>query len=301
MRLKSSKQAGAHRGVRLRVEALERRECLSVSVSTIAVQSGNELRITGDSDADTINIVDQGNGHIDVSDGSGTLLGSADGVKVVKLDAKQGQDIVNYTLANTLTNTERVVLNLGNKADQATVDLTAGIRGANLQLEVNGGKGADAIAVSLGSLKSAKAHVVLDGGEGADTITVTGTGTNVGAGSLLSVVVSGDAGKDVLTTNISGRIQGTLAVETDGNKGADVLVANISADVGSTGVVRTASSGNKAVDNVTLNAVDNSLDDDGQSTLAALHAKIFNPGAVDDLTHTDNVAVITKKAPAKKA
>ena len=90
----------------------ESRVCPSVSVNTIPLQTGNELQIVGDGNADKINIADQGNGHIDVTNGNGKVLGSADNVTLIKLAGKDGQDTINYTLVNTLTNTEKVVLNL---------------------------------------------------------------------------------------------------------------------------------------------------------------------------------------------
>ena len=65
--------------------------------------------------------------------------------------------------------------------------------------------------------------------------------------------------------------------------------------------MRAIAAGNKGVDNVTLNAYDTTLVDDSPSTLSALHAKIFDLHAVDDLTHTDNVTVNTKLGAPKKA
>jgi hypothetical protein len=298
MRSKSLLNAGKNRGGRLRFESLENRLCLSVSVSSIAIQGGRELRIVDNGAADTINIADQGNGHIDVTNGGGALIGSADNVKSILVEGKGGKDIVNYTLANTLTKTEKVVLNLGDGADQATVDISKGISGANLNLEVNGGDGADTIAVTLGSLTGAKEHVALIGGAGADSITVNGTDANIDATSLLALSIQGGAGADTLTSTFNGQVLGKLNFNALGNQGVDTLLASISADSGSTGTVRAIERGNKGVDSVTLNVNDNSGGLEGISTLTALHAKIFDIGAIDDLTHTDNVEVITAKKTA---
>ncbi len=202
MRSKSKQQTNKTAGVRLRLESLESRVCPSVSVSTIPIQGGNELLIVGDNNANTIDITDQGDGHIDVVNGKGKILGSADGITLVKLEGKNGQDTVNYALANTLTNTERVVLDLGKKADSATIDLSKGISGANLHLKVEGGAGADSIAVTLGSLTASKEHITLDGGDGADSISVTGSEANVDATSLLALAITGGAGKDTLTHDV---------------------------------------------------------------------------------------------------
>jgi hypothetical protein len=286
---------GRNRVAQLRVECLESRVCPSVSVNTIAIQGGNELQIVGDNNADTINITDQGNGHIDVTNGAGKVLGSADGVTLIKLDGKNGQDTVNYTLANTLTNTEKVVLNLGKKADHATVNLSQGINGANLHLDVEGGAGPDSIGVTLGSLTAAKEHIVLNGGDGADNIAVSGDEANIDAASVLNLGISGGAGADSLTTTFSGQVLGKLNLHTQGNQGADTIVSNVTVDAGSTGIVCAVAAGNKGADDVTLNVNDNSGGDEGTSALSALHAKIFDIGSVDDLTYTDNVTVVTPK------
>jgi hypothetical protein len=274
---------------------LESRVCPSVSVNTIPIDGGNELLISGDNNANTINISDQGNGHFDVTNGKGKVLGSGDGITLLKVDGANGQDTIIYTLVNPLTNAEKVVLNLGKKADQATIDLSQGINGANLHVRVEGGAGADTIAVKLGSLTDAKEHLVLDGGDGADNISVTGNEANVDATSVLGVAITGGDGADTLTTTYTGQILGKINFTSDGNKGADTLVTNITADPGSTGTVRAIAAGNKGVDHVTLNVVDNSGGTDGTSTLTALHAKIFDIGSVDDLTYTDNVTVVTAK------
>ena len=57
---------------RTRMEVLEDRRCLAVSVVSV----GNELRITGNGDDDTINISDSGDGAITVTDGGGTAIGT---------------------------------------------------------------------------------------------------------------------------------------------------------------------------------------------------------------------------------
>ena len=220
------------------------------------------IQIVGDNNADKINIVDQGNGHIDVTNGNGKAPGSADGVTLIKLAGKDGADTVNYTLANTLTNTEKVVLNLGAKADHVTVDLSNGER-RNLHLDINGGDGADTIAVTLGSLTAAKEHITIDGGDGKDNVTVTGSEANIDATSVLALNITGGAGADSLTTTYSGQVLGKLNVNTKGQQGADTIATNVTADPGSTGTVRAIAAGNKGVDAVTLNVYDNSGGDEG--------------------------------------
>ena len=73
------------------------------------------MLIVGDNNANTIDITDQGDGQIDVVNGKGKArLGRRHHACQVR--GKGWQGTVNYALANTLTNTERVVLDLGKKA-----------------------------------------------------------------------------------------------------------------------------------------------------------------------------------------
>ena len=189
----------------------------------------------------------------------------------------------------------------------ARLDLSDGVNGANFWADVDGNSGDDTIAVTLGSLTAAHVGLDLDGGRGNDNISVSGaavadsvvspaqatTGSvNISADSTLRLDLDGGKGNDNLSVNLQGQILGKLSVSEDGGKGTDTLVTNITADSGSTGKVRAFSAGGKGVDNVTLNVFDNS-GSSGASTLAALHATIFDPGSVDTLTHTDNVTVIT--------
>ena len=65
----------------------------------------------------------------------------------------------------------------------------------------------------------------------------------------------------------------------------------ITADSTSTGTVRAVARGGGGVDDVTLNVVDETLVNE-MSSLAALHAKIFDKTGLDTLTQTDNVEVV---------
>ena len=288
---RSSVRTGRNSNIfRPRLESLEGRLCLSVTVSTIALDSGNELRIVGDSGADTVNISDQGNGHIDVTNGKGKVLGSADDVSVIRFNGKDGKDTVSYTLANPLTNTEKLILNLGGGGkNQAAIDLSQGISGADLHVTVNGGSGADTIGATLGSLSSAKLVLDVDGGAGKDAISVTGSGVNISDDSVLKLDLAGGDGADTIATVFDGVILGKLVSTIEGGKGADTVTANITANSTSSGTLKAIERGGKGLDNVTLNVIDDSGDPD--STLAALHATIFDASGLDSLTHTDNVTI----------
>lgn len=277
------------RGFRPRVETLEQRLCLSVTITTVAINGGNELKIVGDAAADTINITDQGNGQVDVS---GAAVGSADNVKLIKVDMGDGQDVVNYTLAAALTNSETINIKLGSGAgDTANLDLSAGINGADLRVGVQGTSGDDTIAATIGAV-SAGAHVGIffNGRDGSDTLSVNAAG-NIDADSSLRVQLFGAKGEDTINTTFTGQILGRLSVASDGGRDSDTLLTEITADAGSTGKLRAFSRGGPGTDTVTLNVTDNS-NAGGESTLERLHAVIFDPRALDTLVHTDNVKVI---------
>src|SRR5690349_16290075 len=112
----------------LRLEALEDRRCLSVTVATATVHGDNVLRITSDSAADTINIADSGDGHVDVTDGAGNVLGTGDNVDAIRVLGGGGGDTVNYKLTGPLVHDEALSIALGgNAAGAATLDLSQGV------------------------------------------------------------------------------------------------------------------------------------------------------------------------------
>ncbi len=237
---------------RPQLESLEDRTCLSVSVSTVMVGGVNELKITGDAGTDTVNIADQGNGSITVTDATGATLGTGTGIKIVAFDGMAGTDVVNYSLTGQLTNSEAINLKLGTGGgDMANVNLSAGLN-ANLALNVTGGPLNDSISATLGSLTSSKALVTINGGAGDDTITVTGTpmiggtttasllgGTLGGLGGTLGGVGSGLAQRlnnllnnleklvPRLTDPVNIDANSSLSLAIDGGAGNDSITTTL--------------------------------------------------------------------------
>ncbi|MBI2826142.1 MAG: hypothetical protein HYX69_15795 [Planctomycetia bacterium] len=276
------------------LEALEDRLCLSVTVTSVAVANGNELRITGDSAADTVNIADAGNGHIEVTDASGTLLGSADNVTRVKVNTKGGEDVVNYALTGPLTNSESVTIYLGTgEGDSANIDLSQGVTGANLRMYVEGSAAADTIAATLGPLSDARVGLTIDGRAGDDNISVTSAAADIQEDASLRVQLLGGRGDDNITTTFDGELLGDFRYAVNGGQGADTIASDLTVASGSTGRLSASAAGGAGVDTVTLNVNDNSADDNGDSGLDRLHAVIFDPDESDILTHTDNVTEVT--------
>ncbi len=273
-----------------RFESLEERQCLSVSVTSIATENGVRLKIDGDAKDNTIHVVSQGDGHVAVTNGAGKLLAAADNVTKIQANLKGGADTFSYKLENTLTHKQVVFLELGAGADQASFDLAAGVSGANLKIEVDGGAGADTISSTIGDLAAAQVALFFNGGAGADTISLDGVGATISSDSRLRAKLFGEAGKDTLTANFEGRIDGILNIQNDGGKGVDNVVTNITATTESAGTLRAKASGRQGVDEVTLNVVDNSGEE--ASLLAELRAKLIDRTGKDLVSHTDNVQFI---------
>ena len=192
MRFRSFPKEGKRRRNQLRIEQLEDRFCPSVSVSAIPLSPGHpsagyRLQIFGDSGVDTINILDQGNHHVSVTDGAGDLLGNFVGVRYIRFEGGNGTDAVNYTLTGPLVTGELIYIDLGSGGnDQAKVDLSQGVIGASVMVFVVGNNGDDNISASIGPMTNARATFFLNGGAGNDLVQF-GAATDIDARSTLSV------------------------------------------------------------------------------------------------------------------
>ncbi len=258
---------------------------------------GNALHIVGDAAPETINIVDNGAGHIDIRDANGHALGSANNVKSIQLDSGGGADNISYRLSAPITKTESMQFTLGGGATNAlNLDLSAGIKGASLYVEVDGGAGADTIKVSLGTLSAAYARLILNGGAGNDSISVSDGSADIPRNSTLSVEINGGDGNDNLSAAMSGSIFGSLVVKMDAGAGNDSLNENVMVEEGSTGQVLAVIDGGAGHDDITLYMNDYSNDDDHvHSLLSVVYATICNPTSpVPAKQITPNVRIISK-------
>lgn len=295
MRFGSLSGPGKKRTFQPRFETLEDRYCPSVSVITAPLHVGNELRITGDAGPDTIKIVDNGAGHIDVLGANGHSLGSANNVTSLKLNSGGGPDNISYQLSHPLTVNEAMLFTLGDGATNALkLDFSAGIQGANLLVGVMGGAGADTIKVTLGSISTAYVNLFVSGGAGNDSITVADGAADIPRGSSVRVDLSGGAGNDNLSAAFSGSIFGSLMVNAYGGAGNDAVNVNVMVEEGSTGKVQALVDGGKGHDDLTLYMDDYSGDSHDVSALSLLRATIRQPrGAHNSVASTPNVTIVT--------
>ncbi|MBI2824205.1 MAG: hypothetical protein HYX69_05920 [Planctomycetia bacterium] len=263
-----------------------------MTVTSTPVQGGTALRIVGDEVTNLINIYDQGNGYVDVRDGSGKLLGSADSVKEIDLDSGAGSDVIRYTLLNVLLNSQDIFFQLGSGNDWATFDMSKGVGRANLQIQVQGQDGDDMISATLGAISRSRVNVFFRGDNGNDHIYVGDPNAEIWAGSSLLVDLDGGAGNDDLRTAYTGHLFGTLNVAVRGGAGMDDINVNTKSDEDSNGRLYVLAAGGAGTDKVTLYANDYS-GDGGPSNLADMSIVIFDPTSEDQTTkRTPNVAMI---------
>jgi hypothetical protein len=274
-------------GFRPRVEALEGRLCLSVTVSTVEFHGETALKIVGDGSANTVTITDQGNGTVEVNDGTTTT--TENNISAIKFYGRNGTDTVNYTLAGALASDQKLYIDLGSGGDgAANLDLTAGLN-ADFDAYVEGSRHDDTMSALLGPMVNSHSKVKFEGGSGDDDLSVTGAAAaTLDAGSQLRLYLDGDSGDDSITTDLAGSIAGRLSLKVDGGRGVDTILSDIDVSTASTGRINAKVEGGRGIDDVTLNI------NGDDSALAALDAAIRDIGGDDNVTSTANVEVITE-------
>jgi hypothetical protein len=287
-----------------RLEALEDRNCPSF----IAVK-GHTLLIFGDATADTVSIMDSGNG---------TVMGTIDGqtatgtsIKNIVVHTGGGDDTLTYMLTNALTTAEHLQINMGSGKDSATLNFSPGITNTRLKVDFTGGRGDDTLTTMFGPIMNSHVNFranlgkgddtfdgtllgniigdsavrfLVQGGKGADTLGFHAAATNIDAGAELAVNLRGGKGNDTINVDYAGQLNGEFVLNTDGGKGDDTITANVTLNAGSTGEFRGRMRGGPGMDTLTFNVFDNS------GGTADVDAFIFgHPG--DTITHTPNVSV----------
>jgi hypothetical protein len=148
------------------LESLEVREVPAIQI----LNTGHTLQIIGDAQANTISILDNGQGTISVS--VGTEQFTLTGINNVKIDTRAGDDTVNYKLTGPLEVTESIEAWLGKGSDTSSFNFGHGIASdGNLTLKVHDGTGADQNTVKIGAIAlGGSVSVNVDGGTGVNTI-----------------------------------------------------------------------------------------------------------------------------------
>ncbi|HKA07686.1 MAG TPA: hypothetical protein VKD71_10540 [Gemmataceae bacterium] len=258
----------------LRLEALDGRALPSVTVA----EAGGVLTITGDQQANNIEIRDTGGSGTDAVtvwvDGVQSDVTIDTAVDKIVLYARGGQDVVAYNLTGSFTGgTDRdVVIYLGNQDDTFTAAL-------------NGSIGADSDV----SLK-------VYGGNGQDNLSVSGAGTADAPWTIdghLTVKLYGGNGKDTVNVNYNGLISatGTFDLTVGGGNGKDLVRADVTAVDGSAGTLNAKVCGGNGVDDMGLMVHVNTDMSPDLTVNAELHGglgkDIFDPTVI-----SDNVTIV---------
>src|SRR5262249_41683672 len=214
------------RTVRPRFDVLEDRTLLSVSASI----SAGTLTVTGTGAPEHVKLNDDGAGSVSVK-GTGLSTQNFNGVDKIVINMNGGEDKVTYNLNGALSTARTINPNLGDKDDTFTANINGDLN-ANLTIDATGG-----------------------GGD--DVMTINSDNVNVAKGVTFEADMDGKGGKDTITTNYSGVLDGTLDLLNKGGDKKDTLKMILTALDGSTGKVgkngdATAVEGNGAGDNLRL-------------------------------------------------
>jgi hypothetical protein len=287
------------------LESLEDRNCPSF----VAVD-GHTLLIIGDNMANTISVMDSGNGMV-----TGTIDGqSATGTTIhnVVIHSGGGDDTLTYTLTNPLTTSEHLQINMGSGKDTATLDFSPGIMDTRLKVDFSGKGGDDTLTTKVGPIMDARVNFranlgkgadtfdgtllgnimgdsavrfLVQGGKGADTLGFHAASTNIDAGASLNVNLLGGKGDDTINFDYTGVVLGQLRLNADGGKGNDTIKATVTLNAGSTGEFRGRVKGGQGTNNLTFNVMDNS------GGMADVDAFLLTHQG-DTVTNTPNVVVV---------
>jgi len=289
-----------------RLEALEDRNCPSF----IGVR-GNTLWIIGDPTADTISIMDNGNGMV-----TGTLNGlSVTGTTIshIVVHSREGDDTLTYMLLNPLISPLHLQVDMGSGMDSATLDFSPGLMSSRLKVDFNGSRGDETLITRFGNITNSKVNFRADLGKGADVFDSTLMGnildssavrflvngnkgddtfgfhaanTMIDATSKLDLNLHGGTGKDTINVDYAGQVNGKLRLSAWGGPGNDTIDASVTLNSGSTGAFQGRMWGGPGHDDLTFDVFDNS------GGMAFVDAFVNGGAGHDNIMNTPNVRVV---------
>lgn len=253
------------------VERLESRIAPAAVVSVLDLDgdgAADDIRITGDSNKNIVQIDDNGSNTLTVSidaDGNGDLTGPQD---LAPTD---------YTFAG---NTVAVEVKLGGGSDTLNYAVKGNLSTATRLLTADLGSGSNTFSFSTGTfdlLNTSRVGIDVTGGTSADSVTVDFDEVRK---SLVTVGLSLGKGSDVATVNFD-RIDDGSSVDlgADLGQGINTLTLDLQkVGFGDRGTVNADVTGGASTDNVTLNL----HDDVGDGTKASLMTFKADLGAGND-------------------
>jgi hypothetical protein len=272
----------------MRLEALDDR----LVPATFGYDTATDtMSIAGTVWADTITVIDHGDGRVTASDETGTpfTFGDVDRLYVTTFG---GDDVVRYKLDGVVERDLEVDVELGGDDDRFTGTLNRDIaESERLTVTVYGGGGDDLITLYGTPTAPARAGDWLTNG-----LTINAGGLKIGTGAALIARLDGGDGGDRVYADYQGELNGTLHVVALGGGGADIVSALVRLQAGSWGQVGSgvlspsAVSGGTGADDLTFHVFDES--GNARPVLATIHGgeTARTPSEPDRGSRTQNVA-----------
>jgi hypothetical protein len=214
----------------------------AVPAVLVALPAPDTLVLIGDNGNDSVLLRDNGAGVI-VGYATGAGAFTFSGIKNIRVATNGGNDLVAYALAGNL---------LAGQVRSLSVDLgPSPWWGGYDQFVANlynpfTGVGSDLLAGS-------SLTITVLGGDGSDLIAVNGfVDTDVAAGAKLSVNLAGGSGDDTIRTSWYGENDGEVSLYADGGSGCDFVRGRLWEQFGSTGRLSGVVQGGDGWDNLGL-------------------------------------------------
>lgn len=161
-----------------RLQAFDER-CLP-SVTAIIVPGSQILQITGDANANTITITDNGTPSGVTVVGDGQTFTFTQPIAAITVDAQGGDDVVTYNVTAPLTSSRNIDVNLGTGNDTFTANMNGQGLAQNISLDISAyGQG------------------------GKDALTLNAQNFNTDMNSILNIDFVGGPGKNSVNFNYS--------------------------------------------------------------------------------------------------
>jgi hypothetical protein len=185
-----------------------------------------------------------------------------------------------------------VVTVTGGPASDQVFAQVGDVTNSNIQFFDHLGGGANTFDLqAAGNLLNAVVHFDISAGSGGNTITFNAQGVNLDTTSRLNLDSWTGTGKDSVTLNYSGVMEGELWAHVWGGPGSDTVSVAETLDSGSTGRVWENLFGGAGDDTMTFDLYDHS-NPGGPSLLSRLAALLDGGPGHDQLAATPNVRVV---------
>jgi hypothetical protein len=269
------------------LQALEERWCpTAVSKFGFAV-SADVLTITGDQNANTVTVFDNGQGGIwaQMTTKGRTLTQSFQGIDSLRVNTIAGNNSFTFGMTGPVKKNFNLSVNLGSGNNRANLSLLSDMTNRQVNVSVQGGAGNDQVWLQVGKLVNTSlncnvslgagnnafngflnddvlghsaANIMVNASAGNNLLLMNAHHVNVAQGSAINVGLQGGSGRDIIATDYLGELDGALTVRHHGGGGNDQQTMKIAADPGSIGQIDCLTTGDAGDDKMFVSFVDNS-------------------------------------------